>query len=178
MNRSRKTAAVVVALAAFGGVATVAVERAGWRWNSTESAPVGLWQVVPRAPTVGAWVSFCPPTDQTFQGFKARGYIHGGPCPGDLQRLLKPVVARAGDVVTVAEDGVTVNGALLPDTEPHTQDSRGRPLVPRVVVQVVVEPGDLWVVSNHSPLSVDSRYFGPIRAASVEGAVVPVWVGR
>jgi len=178
MNRSRKTAAAVVAVAAFGVAAIVGAERAGLRWNSTESAPVGLWQVVRRAPTVGAWVSFCPPDDQTFQGFKARGYIHGGPCPGDLQRLLKPVVAMEGDVVTVGDDGVTVNGALLPDTEPHTQDGRGRPLVPRVVVQVVVEPGDLWVVSNHSPLSVDSRYFGPIRAGSVEGTAVPIWVGR
>ena len=84
----------------------------------------------------------------------------------------------SGDVVSITGDGVTVNGALLPETEPHTQDSRGWPLVPRVVVQVVVEPGDLWVVSNHSPLSIDSRYFGPIRAGSVEGTAVPVWVGR
>ena len=178
MNRSRKTAAVVVVLAALGGAATIGAERAGWRWNSTESAPVGLWQVVRRAPADGAWVTFCPPNDAMFQEFKARGYIRGGPCPGDLERLLKPVVAMEGDVVTVGDDGVTVNGALLPETELHTQDSRGWPLVPRVVVQVVVEPGDLWVVSNHSPLSVDSRYFGPIRAGSVEGTAVPVWVGR
>lgn len=177
MNRSQKAAAVAVALGAIGIAALATVFWAGVRWNSTESAPAGLWRVVDRVPARGEWVSFCPSDTALFREYRARGYMHGGPCPGGLEKLLKPVAAIAGDVVSVVGEGVSVNGAMLLGTAPQTQDSSGRPLVPRFVT-ATVENGDLWVVSNHSPLSIDSRYFGPIAVASLEGVAVPVWVGR
>lgn len=177
MNRSQKAAAVAVALGTMGIGVLATVSWGGVRWNSTESAPAGLWRVVDRMPGRGEWVSFCPADTPLFREYQARGYIHSGPCPGGLEKVLKPVAAIAGDVVSIIGEGVSVNGAMLPDTAPQTQDSMGRPLVPGFVT-VTVKTGELWVVSNHSPLSIDSRYFGPIGVASLEGVAVPVWVGR
>jgi type IV secretory pathway protease TraF len=40
---------------------------------------------------------------------------------------MKPIVAPAGDIVTVSNEGIVVNGKLLPQTAPLKKDTHGRP---------------------------------------------------
>ncbi len=150
----------------------------GLRVNDTASMPRGLWQVS----TVDAplrrdeIVAVCLPDAPSIREAAVRGYIPAGDCPGGYEPLVKPVAAVAGDLVTVTQAGVAVDGQPVENTAQLAQDSAGRPLrpVPAGVYQVM--PGQIWLLSGHDPRSFDSRYFGPVPAANVKGVAQPLWV--
>jgi conjugative transfer signal peptidase TraF len=150
--------------------------QAGFRVNLTPSMPKGLWHVQPVA-TVhrGDTVVVCAPPLETSEGLE-RGYIGAGGCPGGSEPLLKPVAAVAGDVVSVGRDVVAVNGQALPDVVPLTHDSAGRPLFGVAPGNYRVRDGEVWVVSSHVPNSWDSRYWGAVSLAGIQGRAEPVWV--
>jgi conjugative transfer signal peptidase TraF len=87
---------------------------------------------------------------------------------------MKPIVARAGDVVTVSEQGIGVNGRLLPNTAPLRTDTHGRPLTPWPFGRYVVTADTVWVASSHNLRSFDSRYFGPVPTAGIRDYVRPL----
>ncbi len=127
------------------------------------------------APVRGAIVLAClPPEVAAFA--RERGYVpRGGACPGGGVPVGKPVLAIPGDTVTVTPNGILVNGAPVPNSQPLASDRQGR-LLPRLAVgRYVVGPGELWVVSPYSRLSFDSRYFGAVEAAHVRASVRPLW---
>jgi conjugative transfer signal peptidase TraF len=90
--------------------------------------------------------------------------------------MLRPVVAVAGDMVTVTAEGITVNGHPVPGSAPLDRDSSGRQLQPVPLGSYRLAPGQIWLSSGHDPRSFDSRYFGPVPVASVRGIASPVLV--
>jgi conjugative transfer signal peptidase TraF len=123
----------------------------------------------------GQIINFCPPPIPAFQDAKSRGYLHGGPCPGDFETLFKPVVAVAGDAVVFADDGMHVNGALVPNSKPVAVDGNGAAMPSLHQGAYAVREGEVWVVSSYTPWSFDSRYFGPIQTAAIRGQARPIW---
>lgn len=87
---------------------------------------------------------------------------------------MKPLVAEAGDIVEFSPKGISVNGAAIPNTQPLTHDSTGRPLKPWAFGRFTVSPGTVWVASSHHPRSYDSRYFGPIPSSCIRSHVRPL----
>jgi conjugative transfer signal peptidase TraF len=86
---------------------------AGLRINSSPSLPVGVYMTSSK-PEANL-VEFCPA--EPFASLAiSRGYRDAGACRDGATPLLKPVVARAGDVVEVSGQGIAVNGLLLPNT--------------------------------------------------------------
>ena len=143
----------------------------GIRINASPSLPVGLY-VTSSQPKANL-IEFCPA--EPFASFTiSRGYRDAGVCRDGAAPLMKPIVARAGDVVMLSEQGIAVNGCLLPNTAPRTTDSQGRPLTPWPFGRYVVAPETVWVASSHHPRSFDSRYFGPIPVASIRDHVRPL----
>lgn len=151
---------------------------AGLRVNTTPSMPLGLWRIeIPhRALRPGDIVMACPPDAPAFREAAARGYLPQGSCSGRFEPLLKPVAAVAGDVVTLSAEGVAVNGSPIPGTAPLVMDTVGRPLRPLASGHYPVAERQIWLVSAHTPLSWDSRYFGALPAANILGVARPVWV--
>lgn len=148
---------------------------AGLRLNLTGSLPVGLYLVTRAAWDRGALVLVCLPVGVAVFA-KARGYVpQGGSCPSGLVPVGKRVCAVQGDTVTVTPTGLLVNGRPVSNSRPHEVDHRGRPLPRLAVRRYVVPAGTLWVVSSHSPLSFDSRYFGPLETAEIRARVRLVW---
>jgi len=88
--------------------------------------------------------------------------------------LLKPTIARAGDVVSVSAAGIAVNGKMIPRTAPRTSDSKGRKLQPWPTGQYLVGPGTVWVASAYNEHSYDSRYFGPVPTSTIRYRLRPV----
>jgi conjugative transfer signal peptidase TraF len=177
MNRNRRFALTTLAVAATGlGLAYVPY-AAGIRVNGTESLPPGIWRVVgaPGIASRGTIVNFCPPDSGPMRAARDRDYLHGGLCPGDYETLFKPVVAVAGDSVTVDADGVSVNGHRLPNSVAVGVDGAGQPMPTIAHRRYVVETGTVWVVSSYTPWSFDSRYFGPIATSSIRGEARPLW---
>jgi type IV secretory pathway protease TraF len=80
---------------------------------------------------------------------------------------MKPVIARAGDVVDFGRDGISVNGKFIPNTSPRPTDTLGRPLVHWPFGRYLVPPGTVCVTSSYNARSYDSRYFGPIATTSI-----------
>jgi conjugative transfer signal peptidase TraF len=155
-----------VALAATGLVlATFQLSGAlGLRINTSPSLPVGLYFTT--ADAKANLVEFCPAEPFATLAI-VRGYRDPGTCRDGAAPLLKPVVAKSGDVVEVSERGISVNGALLPNTAPLATDTKGRHLEAWPSGCYVVEPGTIWVASSYHPRSFDSRYFGPLPTATV-----------
>ncbi len=157
-----------VALLAAGGLA-------GLRLNLTGSLPVGVYLASGAAPSRDAIVLTClPPNVAAFA--RERGYVpRGGACPGSVLPIGKPIVAVAGDTVTVMPTGLLVDGRPVPNSQPLAADRQGRPLPRLAIGRYVVRPGALWIVSSYSRFSFDSRYFGGIEVRQVRARVRRLW---
>jgi conjugative transfer signal peptidase TraF len=156
--------AAVVAVALGAGLA-------GIRINTSPSLPMGLYRIT--ADPAASLVEFCPPM-QYDQSSVARGYRTSGMCPDGGAPLLKPVIARAGDVVELSEAGIAVNGNVLPHTAARAVDSKGRTLRPWPAGRYVVTAGTIWLASSYNDYSYDSRYFGPVPTAAILHPLRPV----
>ena len=158
------------------GVALVVVGHAFASWagilvNTTPSMPLGLYITSsdPDAPVA----AICPPEPYATLAI-LRGYRTAGSCADGATPLMKPVVAKAGDVVELSPKGISVNGTAVPNTQPLTHDSAGRPLTPWTFGRFTVSPGTVWVASSYHSRSYDSRYFGPIPTSYIRGHVRPL----
>lgn len=175
MNRrlERVTAALVL-----GGVAIlvlgVVARAAGARINTTRSIPLGLYWTSNTPVAKGAYVLFCPPREAVFEEAKARGYLGAGFCPGGYGYLMKRVLAAKDDTVSVADDGVRVNGELLPLSVPRRADGAGRPMPRYPAVPHMLGDRELLLMSDVSATSFDGRYFGPIDQSQIETVIRPL----
>lgn len=148
--------------------------------NGSASMPEGLWRLTAahRPLRRGEIVVVCLPQTAVTHEAARRGYIPAGTCAGGLAPLLKPVAAVSGDVVMVSVAGLAVNGRPVANGAPLLRDSAGHELRPMQAGIYPVAPGKIWLLSGHDPRSFDSRYFGPVPAAAVQGVAHPLWVLR
>jgi len=177
-QHGRIVAAIVGVAVVIAGLA--GANAAGLRVNATPSMPLGLWRMVPDHAALrrGDVAVVCLPDTALVRAGTERGYIPPGNCPGGFEPLVKPIVATAGDIVAVSAAGVAVNGQEVHGTAQLTHDSAGRPLRPVPAGAYPVARGEVWLLSGHDPRSFDSRYFGPVPEADVQGIARPLWVLR
>jgi len=151
--------AAVVTVAAFQLSGSL-----GLRINTSPSLPMGLY--ITTADASANLVEFCP-VEPFATLSRVRGYRAPGACGDGAGPLLKPIVAKAGDVVEVSALGISVNGILLHNTAPLSADTKGRHLDAWPSGHYVVFPGTIWVASSYHPGRFDSRYFGPVATAAI-----------
>jgi conjugative transfer signal peptidase TraF len=143
----------------------------GIRFNLTQSMP-GFFYLITNDGS-SPLIEFCP--ERAFAQLSTeRGYRRPGTCPDGASSMLKPIVARAGDIVEVSANGIAVNGTLLRNTAPRTRDSRGLPLAHWPFGRYEVPPGFVWVASEYNALSFDSRYYGPIPVSHIRHHLRPL----
>lgn len=148
--------------------------RSGIHLNLTASMPAGLYVEANGAPTRGSIVLACLPSAVAALA-RERGYVpRGERCPGGTAPVGKVVLAVQGDTVTLTAKGLELNGREIPNSRPLSFDSRGRRLVSPSIGPHLVGAGELWLVAP-SPLSFDSRYFGPVAEGAVLTVVRPLW---
>ena len=173
-RRNLRFLAGVAALVGIGAAVAFVLYQKGYRFNETASLPIGVWRITNTGELrAGQVVNFCPPNTPELLDARSRGYLDGGRCPGNLERMFKPLVAVPGDRVEVTAQGVVVNGRLVPHSAPLAFDGVGRAM-PRPEGTLAVPRGQAWVASDYSPYSFDSRYFGAIAFDSVFGVATPV----
>ena len=118
-------------------------------------------------------MSFCPPATDVFLEARRRGYLHRGACPGELEPMLKVLAGLPGDEVLQTSEALLINGRALPHSKALEADAQGRPLPALAARRFVVRAGEGILVGDH-PRSFDSRYFGPLPLAAIEGEARPV----
>jgi hypothetical protein len=88
--------------------------------------------------------------------------------------LLKMIVAAGGDDVIVSENGVSVNGCVLPHSRQLAVDVAGRKLSRWPQGRYRLRSDQLWLYAANDQ-SWDSRYWGPAAAADVTAGAVPLF---
>ncbi len=89
---------------------------------------------------------------------------------GEPEDLVKRVVALAGETVEVRKGIALINGVVEPADSVQTSDDDGTYSDPAVVPE-----GHVYVLGDNRPVSLDSRYLGPIRLQAVRGRVVYIF---
>lgn len=162
----------------FVALVTAAAWSSCFRLNLSPSLPYGLYFLVPaylsRPLERGDLVLICPPPTVAAVA-RDRGYVGVGLCQGFVPEILKPIAAVSGDWVMARDGFVWINGARVTAALVLEQDSLGRPLEPFSEVEIEVPADSVFLLSAHSPLSWDSRYYGPVPAAAIRARAVPLW---
>jgi conjugative transfer signal peptidase TraF len=140
----------------------------GIRINTSPSLPAGLYLVTKEENANLA--EFCP-TEPIAALSLVRGYRSPGVCEDGGAPLLKPIIAKRGDLVDLSAHGIRVNGILLANTAPLVKDTKGRPLKSWPFGRFEVAPGTVWVASSYDSRSFDSRYFGPVSTVAIRNRV-------
>lgn len=151
------------------------VWTAGFRINTTESIPRGIYRITDDPLAQGAYVIFCPPNNRTFHTARERGYISAGFCPHGYSYMMKRVLAAKGDVISVLDDGVRVNGTLLTLSVPLQTDGAARPMPTYRITQLHLTD-EYLLMSDITALSFDARYFGPINRSQIIGVISPIMI--
>ena len=147
---------------------------AGVRINGTHSFPVGFYFASRKRPEKGDLVFVNPPGCPLFTLAKERGYLGAGYSAAGCGYLIKRLAGVAGDRVTIDSTGVVVNGVRLVNSAPCNCDGTGRPLQPYALKDHILGPDEVLLMSDYSPESFDSRYFGPLEATTIESVITPL----
>ena len=150
----------------------------GFRFNTSDSIARGLYRLHHGAMDKNSYVLFCPDDRESFKAGIQRGYLGVGFCPNRSGYLMKKVVAVTGDVISSDQQGVRVNGRLLPFSKPIKQDGMGRNLKAWEVQHYTLKTNELLTMTDQDPLSFDGRYYGIINRGLIKGVITPVWVHK
>jgi conjugative transfer signal peptidase TraF len=137
---------------------------AGARINRTNSLPQGLYWLVDKEPERGDIVSFWPDGSEPFQIARERNYITPGQYydrgDGGYSPIMKKLMGLPGDIVSITDDGVFINGDLIRNSRPFACDSIGDPLPVVRLHEYRLRENEVLLVSDYLPRSFDARYFG------------------
>jgi len=87
------------------------------------------------------------------------------------ERQIRRVVARAGDVVDITEDGLIINGALQQEPEIYHQTRR---YDNGLAFPLTVGDGQVFVLGDARENATDSRVYGPVNAKDTLGTLIAV----
>ncbi|EEC2753769.1 conjugative transfer signal peptidase TraF [Salmonella enterica] len=178
MKKITRYAAIgVVSVSLIGAAVCGLGYAAGLRINTTKSIPVGLYKISDKTPEKGDYVIFCPPQREIFSMAQQRGYIGSGFCPGGYGEMMKRILAAKGDEVAFRNDGIYVNGTLLPYSKPLSADPGGRPL-PMIRELYTLSKNEILLMTDQSPSSFDGRYFGTVTTSQIKSKVIPLFTWR
>ena len=87
------------------------------------------------------------------------------------QKEIRRVIATAGDVVDITENGLLINGALQQEPEIYHRTERYQE---GVSFPLTVPYGHVFVLADNRDGAADSRIYGPVRAQDTLGKVMTV----
>jgi len=157
---------------AMGGIAIVALVIAmvtdftpRMVWNATPSAPVGLYHVQLRAPSIGEF-ALVEHRGEAAELLAERRYLPPG------VPLIKRVSARSGDEICRLDERILVNNIHVADA--LFEDSLGR-FMPEWSGCFMLKNNEIFLLNAHEK-SLDGRYFWVTKMDEIIGVAIPVFV--
>lgn len=135
-------------------------------WNTSESAPVGLYRIDEAWRLAGGHMVLARVPERHRRLAAERRYI-----PLNVP-LLKRVAAVPGDTVCANHTSIVINGKLVAARAARDLHGRRMPWWNGCVVL----GGGAYFLLMDNPASFDGRYFGPTRRANIIGTAAPVWL--
>ncbi|MDP3748833.1 MAG: S26 family signal peptidase [Phenylobacterium sp.] len=136
-------------------------------WNTTASAPIGLYQVGRADPLHRGDLVVARPSGPLAAFLAERGYLPLG------VPLIKPVAALPGQRVCRVGSAVMIDGAVA--AQARRRDRWGRALPVWQGCRTIAR-GEVFLMNPARQDSLDGRYFGAVAATSVVGRARPLWV--
>jgi signal peptidase I len=87
------------------------------------------------------------------------------------ERQVRRVVAKAGDIVDITEEGFIVNGAIQQELEIYQQTERYEN---GIEFPLTVGEGQVFVLGDARANATDSRVYGPVNVKETLGKVITV----
>lgn len=158
MKRSKFGEVKVAAYAAVTVIATITtIYGLGYRYNYTESMPVGVYKKVDETIKLGSVVQFCPPVKMKYE------FMPAGFCAHHEAQYIKQVIAVPGDVVEVSKEGVYVNGSYIKKSTLSKRED-----LPKAYGVHQLKAGEYWTFGSGKPeSSFDSRYYGIVKKETI-----------
>lgn len=85
------------------------------------------------------------------------------------ERQVRRIVAVAGDVVDITEDGLVINENIQQETDIFKETL---PYEEGITFPITVPPGEYFVLGDNRLESVDSRIYGSVSQNEVKGIVI------
>lgn len=166
---------LMLALCSALGIAALAApalhaSAARWVYNPSDSVPRG-WYRIESAGTIADALHVGDIVLVRLPGEVAALAAQRGYLPERIP-LLKRIGAMAPQRVCVAQRTVYVDDVPVALARQADGLGRGLPLWSHCRT---LRAGELFLLSGTNPASFDSRYFGPMDAASVLGRAQPMW---
>ena len=134
-------------------------------WNTSASAPIGLYRILPEAPLeVGDMVAARAP-EGARKLAAVRGYL-----PSSVP-LVKRIAALERSRVCASGAKIMIDGRTV--VHRQKRDRMGRAM-PWWTGCRRLQPGQLLLL-NRAAASFDSRYFGPVERTAILGKAVLLW---
>ncbi|PIQ89571.1 MAG: hypothetical protein COV72_02350 [Candidatus Omnitrophica bacterium CG11_big_fil_rev_8_21_14_0_20_42_13] len=127
----------------------------------SDSMPMGIYRRVKDKPGIGSVVASCLTKEIALHGLE-RGYLMKGNCPSGIQPVLKKVFAVHGDLVSVEDGYVSINGKVHLEFPVASLDSQGRLVKQFNRKGHYLKDGEYYLLSGYKLNSWDSRYFGSV----------------
>ncbi len=123
--------------------------------HNTELILVDKWSYLFHTPDRGDVIVFVAPPDPT-------------------QDYIKRIIAVPGDVLTIHDTTVIVDGVTL--NEPYVaQQNQGNPYAFKIINNMVIPPNDYFVLGDNRGGSSDSRNWGFVPRANIVGRAALVY---
>lgn len=87
------------------------------------------------------------------------------------ERQVRRVVARAGDIVDITENGLSINGAIQQESEIFQQTW---PYENGALFPLTVGEGQVFVLGDARENATDSRVYGPVDIKDTLGTVITI----
>jgi type IV secretory pathway protease TraF len=165
--KRRRRLLILPILFLVGGLATFSVSRPMpllLVWNSSPSAPVGLYRLVRRPPRKGDMVIAWAPLPARSMA-SARHYL-----PSNVP-LVKRVAAGKGDLICASGASVRIGGRVVATR--LRRDRLGR-MLPWPVGCKRLGSNDYFLL-NQNPRSFDGRYFGISHSGEIIAVAELLW---
>ena len=151
-------------------IITLCVYQFDIQINTTSSIPIGIYTLDRNKGILGnnKTILFCI-SNEYVEIAKTRGYLPVGKCKNGLSPIGKTIVASENDFVEITNDGIYVNGKLLPKTKPVPYDKNRRKLTYSKIKRILNK--DEFLVASLKKDSFDSRYYGIVGRKEILGVL-------
>lgn len=161
------TVAAAFGLCAYLIMPPASPDRAQIVWNTSASAPVGLYRVRrDRMPQYGDLVLVVP-TPRVAEFAAQRGYLARN------VPLVKRIAATAGDTVCAMGPDIFIDGRRV--AERLSADNKGR-MLPAWSGCKSLGRGETFLLMEDVRGSFDGRYFGLVNTSQIIGRLDPIWI--